>query len=333
VRTLLIFLITIALGAASYFYWNGSHKAVFEVASVTRGPAVEAIYATAVVEPVRWSAIAPLKTGQIDNILVEEGDAVQKGQLLAHMDDEDLKAQLEETKALIVYSQKAYNRGKALFNSKSAAISEEELDKRRRNLNQQKSHARMFEEQIRQLSLKSPQDGVVLWRDIDPGEIKQAGETVFWVGQPKPLRLNAEGDEEDIPKIKPGQDVLILADAFPNEVMQGRVAKITPKGDPVNKSYRVYMSLPDETKLLIGMTVETNTVVKKTENALLVPSSALLDGMVFRVTQNNKIQRTDVKLGTIGEDHVQILEGLSASDRLLLNPTPTLKDGQKIRAE
>jgi RND family efflux transporter MFP subunit len=313
VRTLLIFLITIALGAASYFYWNGSHKAVFEVASVTRGPAVEAIYATAVVEPVRWSAIAPLKTGQ--------------------MDDEDLKAQLEETKALIVYSQKAYNRGKALFNSKSAAISEEELDKRRRNLNQQKSHARMFEEQIRQLSLKSPQDGVVLWRDIDPGEIKQAGETVFWVGQPKPLRLNAEVDEEDIPKIKPGQDVLILADAFPNEVMQGRVAKITPKGDPVNKSYRVYMSLHDETKLLIGMTVETNTVVKKTENALLVPSSALLDGMVFRVTQNNKIQRTDVKLGTIGEDHVQILEGLSASDRLLLNPTPTLKDGQKIRAE
>jgi HlyD family secretion protein len=323
VRTFLIFLIVIALGAASYFYWSGAHNPVFKIVSVKRGPAVEAVYATAVVEPIHWSAIAPLKTGQIDNILVEEGDVVQKGQLLAHMDDEDLKAQLEETKALIVYSQKAYNRGKALFNSKSAAISEEELDKRRRNLNQQKS----------QLSLKSPQDGVVLWRDIDPGEIKQAGETVFWVGQPKPLRLNAEVDEEDIPKIKPGQDVLILADAFPNEVMQGRVAKITPKGDPVNKSYRVYMSLPDETKLLIGMTVETNTVVKKTENALLVPSSALLDGMVFRVTQNNKIQRTDVKLGTIGEDHVQILEGLSASDRLLLNPTPTLKDGQKIRAE
>lgn len=327
---LISILIIVALTCATYFFWGYSKKPTLEITTVIQGPAVEAVYATAVVEPVNWSAVAPLKTGQIIEILVEEGDVVEKDTVLARMDTKDLEAQLDETRALVAYHRKAYDRAKELI--KTSAISRDRLDERRRNYDQQKSHARMFEEQIRQMELRALQDGVVLWRDIDPGEIKQAGEIVFWVGQPKPLRLNAEVDEEDIPQIQEGQKVLILADAFQDEVMEARVSQITPKGDPVNKSYRVYMDLPEDTKLMIGMTVETNTVIQEYGNALLVPVSAVKDGHVFSILDSNEIRKTPVKIGIVGEEHVQILNGVQINERIILNPPPNLKDGQEIKA-
>ena len=89
-------------------------------------------------------------------------------------------------------------------------------------------------------------------------------------------------DEEDIPLVTVGQPVLIKADAFPGRILDGTVAEITPKGDPVNKSYRVRIGLPPDTPLMIGMTVESNIVVRREDAALLVPQAASRDGRLRR---------------------------------------------------
>ena len=88
-------------------------------------------------------------------------------------------------------------------------------------------------------------------------------DTVFWIGDPKPLRITADVDEEDVPRVEPGQKVLLRADAFPDRVLEGGLTSITPKGDPVQKTYRVRIELPDDAPLLIGMTVEANVVVRE----------------------------------------------------------------------
>jgi multidrug efflux pump subunit AcrA (membrane-fusion protein) len=82
-------------------------------------------------------------------------------------------------------------------------------------------------------------------------------------------------DEEDIAQVRPGQEVLIRADALAGQTFRGQVLAVTPKGDPVARSYRVRISLPADTPLMIGMTTETNIVLRRSDNALLVSVGAV----------------------------------------------------------
>ena len=325
----------IALGFGAFALWSSSSPKAYKTIQVTKGKAVEAVYATAVVEPVTWAAIAPIKTGRITEINVDEGDIVNTGEILARLDDADLRAQIEENKALEEYYASEVTRANKLITT--GAMSREKLEHRKSSLAQIRGRISMFEEQIRQLALAAPMDGTVLWRDVELGEVKPAGEILFWVGQPSPLRLEAEVDEEDIPKIKSGQSVLITADAFPGEVMEGLIHWISPKGDPVNKSYRAYVTLPEDTKLMIGMTVETNTIVEKKDHALLIPTEALAESNIVWLAVKNgegyKARKTTVKTGIRGDNQIEILEGVQNEMRVLLPPFDNLSDGLDIRVK
>lgn len=315
--------------------WTSTRPAGYVLAKAEMGKAVEAVYATAVVEPVTWAAIAPIMTGRIMEVNVQEGDQVKTGDILARLDDSDLRAQLDESRALETYHAAEFERAEKLI--KTGALSEDKYEQRKSSLIQTRARSSMLEQQIQQLAMASPMNGTVLWRDVELGEVKEGGKPLFWVGQPLPLRLEAEVDEEDIPKIKSGQTVLITADAFPGEVMHGILHWVSPKGDPVNKSYRVYVTLPEDTQLMIGMTVETNTVVQEKDGALLIPLNALSDdGYVWRAESatggKTKVQRQKVKAGIRGENKVEILEGLKEGDRVVLPPFDGLSEGSAIQA-
>ena len=116
-------------------------------------------------------------------------------------------------------------------------------------------------------------DGVVLRRDGEVGEIAEVGQILFRVGVPKPLQVVAEVNEEDIPRVAVGQTVLLRTDAFPGQRLEATVREITPMGDPVAKTYRIRVALPDDTPLRPGMSVEANVVTREKPNALLVPAT------------------------------------------------------------
>lgn len=313
--------------------WLFTRPPAVKTAPVVTGTAVEAVYATAVVEPVSWAAVAPVRTGRLAEINVKEGDIVRKGDILARLDDADLRAQLREEEAKAANFASEFKRAEGLI--KSGAIAKESYDQRKTNLTQSQARIATLEEQIRQLALIAPLDGTVLWRDVESGEVKSAGAEIFWVGPPRPLRLNAEIDEEDIPKIISGQRVLITADAFPGEALEGKIDRVSPKGDTVNKSYRAYMSLPDDTKLMIGMTVETNTIIKTKENALLVPVEAVDDGPALWIAAKEnggyKARKIAVKTDIRDEEHAEITAGVKDGDRVILPPWSTLSDGDAVR--
>ena len=104
---------------------------------------------------------------------------------------------------------------------------------------------------------------------------------LYRIGLPKPLQVVAEVNEEDIPRVWNGMKVLLRTDAFPNRPLEGMVSEITPAGDPVAKTYRVKVALPDDTPLRVGMSVEANIVTREKADVLLVPSAAVVDGHVF----------------------------------------------------
>lgn len=293
----------------------------------TRGPAVEAVYATGTVEPVYWSKVAPVGTGRIAAILARDGDPVKKGTVLARLEDQDKSANVMQLAARRDFLRDELVRAQNL--QRKGFFSTQALQRAASELKQAEASLAAANKPLADTLLTAPLAGVVLRQDGEKGETVLANQTLFWVGLAKPLRIIAEVDEEDIARVHPGQRVLIKADAFSGVVLEGRVAEITPKGDPINKSYRARISLPDDTPLKVGMTTETNIIVREEENALLVPAAAVSGGRLW-VAENDRAKRLPVKTGTIGEKKAEILSGLKGDESVIANPPPDLKEGDAV---
>lgn len=331
-----VLLIAALVVGGAFLLWRGGVGAVpLAILKPVKGAAIDAVYATAVVEPRLWSKIAPLRTGRIVEVLFDEGVRIPSDAPLARMDDGDLRAQLAAAQSDIDFRRAEFERAEKL--AATDATSRRKLDEARTALEQAQANGRMLEEQVRQMTIFSPINGVILWRGVEPGEVKQSGQTIFWIGEPKPLRLEAEVDEQDIPRIRRGQKVLITADAFPGQVLSGEVESVTPKGDPVSKSYRVFVSLPDETPLMIGMTVETNTIVAYKPDALLVPASAVRDGAVWVASShgdgNAAVRKASVAIGVRGEKVIEVVEGIGSDDFVIASPPESLAEGDLVSVE
>jgi multidrug efflux pump subunit AcrA (membrane-fusion protein) len=108
------------------------------------------------------------------------------------------------------------------------------------------------------------------------------------------------------------------------------VIEVTPKGDPVSRSYRVRLRLADPSRFRVGMTVDVNLIVAQRANALLVPATAVSDKAVW-VVRDERLHRQPVRVGASGSGRTEILEGLSDDARIVEAPGPTLQEGRRAR--
>ena len=175
-------------------------------------------------------------------------------------------------------------------------------------------------------------DGVVLRRDGEVGEIAGTGanDVLLWVGQPSPLRVVAEVNEDDIARVKLGQRALLRHEGHSGAPLGATVESVTPKGDPQTKTFRVYLALPGDTPLKIGMSVEANIVVAEVKNVLLIPTEAVSDKLV-QVVVNGRLVRRPVETGIRGTRMTEIRSGLANSDRVAAPFRADVADGRAVR--
>lgn len=328
-RAYLLFavLLLTLVGAAGTVVWL-TFSVPVQIARPARGPAVQAVYATGVVEPVNWAKVAPTGTGRLVEIAARDGAAVRRGDLLAKLDDREAQALLKELEAVEGFRKDELERYARL--AKTSIASRQAFERTASEHARAVAAVAAARQRVRDLTLLAPMDGVVLRQDGEVGEVVETGEILFWIGRNRPLWIEAEVDEEDIPLIAVGQRAAIKADAFPRRNLDGAVREITPKGDPISKNYRVRISLPDDTPLLIGMTTEVNIVVQVTDNALLVPAGAVQVDHVW-VVQGDRVQRRPVIVGIRGETMFEIAEGLDDGETIVLDPPEILEDGDRVR--
>jgi RND family efflux transporter MFP subunit len=323
-----LILVIAALASGGGWFWLRSGETVVAMVLPHRGAAVEAIYATGTVEAEKWARIASVVPGRIAEILAFEGDTVRQGQPLARLDDREASARVSELEAKAAYWREEMARSGTLV---ASGIRSKEADQKARSEYNQVIAAISAARQRRtDLVVTSPLDGVVLRRDGEVGELAEVKDTLFWVGAPRPLRMTAEVDEEDIARVKVGQKVLIKADAFADRVLEAKVDRITPKGDPINKTFRVRMVLPDDTPLLVGMTTEINIITQERSDVLLIPATAVADGKVL-VLEGGIARALTVKLGIRGRTMTEIQDGLAGDQPVIAAPPPGLKSGDRVR--
>ena len=320
--------LALLVGAGAWWIFGGRPEVA--MTAVVAGDAAQVVYATGIVELVSWSKVSALQRKRITEICRCEGQSVKKGDILARLDDVEERSTLAELTARRDRIKEDVDRVRVLVERNvSSRVS---FDEKLTQLREYDARLAAQRDRIADLELRAPMDGVVLRRDGEVGEIAGTlnSDVLLWVGQPQPLRVVADVNEEDIGKVKPGQNVLLRHESQPAEPLPATVDSITPKGDPATKTFRAYFLLPDETPLKIGMSVEANVFVREVKGVPLVPTQAVLDGHV-QVVENGRVRRQRVKLGVAGTRMVEVIEGLALGQAVVAPANAALKDGARVR--
>jgi membrane fusion protein (multidrug efflux system) len=322
--------VALALGMAAIAGWWLWRAPTITVARVARGSAAEIVYATGSVEPETWSRSTPLVRGRIVERCRCEGKTVKRGDLLARLDDKEAVATLNDLRALEEFQHREFERqaqllARGVATSQAYQRAESDLARIRAQIAAQSQRLEYYK-------IVSPMDGTVLKEDGEVGDMVEPGTILYRIGLEKPLWVVAEVNEEDIPRVQVGQKALLRTDAFANQVLPGLVRQITPAGDPIAKTFRVRIGLPDDTPLRVGMSVEANIVSREKPDVILVPANAVVNNSLFTVEDGHARLRK-VEIGVRGTGFVEIVNGLVEGALVASPATTNIKNGSRVRSQ
>lgn len=327
-RTVVLLIAAVAVAGAAIWLLAARPPSV-ETARIVRGTAADVIYATGVVEPRHWAKVTPVRRGRIVESCECEGETVEKGHLLFRLDDAEYRAQVAELEARLSLLQKDLLRAADLFGR--GVTTRERHEEAQAAVTEARAVLEAAKSRLKDLEIRSPLDGQVLRLEGEVGEVSELSLPLAWVGQPRPLLIVAEVNEEDIPRVSVGQEALLKADAFPGQALPAEVSSITPMGDPDLQTYRVRLALPPDTPLLIGMSVDVNIVVRTVADAVLAPTAALIGGALQVVGPDGRVTLRAVQTGIRGARFVQILDG-AEPDMVVVSPAVDgLEAGSRVR--
>jgi len=342
---------------------------VVEVERVVKGTAISAVYGTVRIEPVFVVHVRAQNNGFIrltDAVSTGRGaigKPVAKDELLATIADETTARQLkqaqsdlksaEEQARLELPSSEPLKIAEAnverlekltslsnvpaveLEKAKSEAkrlrdALETEKIERERNLASLREAVKKAETLTNRLEIRAPMDGILSDIKAIDGEFVSDGAQLFTVSSRKNY-VRGEVNEEDIGEVKVGMPAVLQMYAFRTRQFKATVTSIVPAADPDTQRYTVLLDLQNPPEnLLAGMTGEMNIITGRHENALLVPSRAVLVDQVWRI-KLGVVEKRTVKIGYRTLEFSEVLAGLKEGDRVVVSEQDKLKPGRFVR--
>ncbi|WKA29029.1 efflux RND transporter periplasmic adaptor subunit [Bradyrhizobium roseum] len=319
-----------AAGAGYYAYANFLYPPLVTTSYASLAPVSEAVYGTGTVEPERWAKVVPLQRRRLVELCRCEGQVVRAGQVLGRQDDAEERSALEQMEINRGQLERDLLRAEKDRDKSDAARTE--YEQRWTRHEEAKSRIAAQKVHLDSLLLKAPLDGMVLRRDGEVGEIAGPTDVLFWVGPPAPMQVVAEVNEEEINRIVSGQKAFLRSEAFPGRALRATVSQITPKGDPTRKTFRVYLRLPQDTPLRIGMSVEVNIIFREKPSAIVVPAEAVAGDWV-QMIDDGKVRRVPITVGIRGNRNTEIIGDVAKGTTVLSPARRDLADGTRIRID
>ena len=351
--------------AAAYFFL----MPVAEVTQVRRGTAISAVYGTVRIEPAFVVRVRAQNDGFIRLAEAFSagrgaiGKSVEKGQLLATIADEETSRQLKQARAdlqaavdraalplpssellkaaednlqrleKVVSSGNVpaveYQKSKSEVNRLRGAVETERIE-RDRNLNSLEETTKKLEAEMKNAEVRSPIEGILTNVQTIDGELVSDGNELFTVSS-RQTYVRGEVNEEDVGEVKAGMKARVQLYAYRTRTFDARVTSVQPAADPTTQRYTVVLEMerpPDN--LMVGMTGEMNIITGVHENALLVPTRALLVDQAL-VVNGGIVQRRTVNVGFRTLDVSEALSGLSEGDHAIISDQDKFHSGQPVR--
>jgi HlyD family secretion protein len=167
--------------------------------------------------------------------------------------------------------------------------------------------------------VRSEYDGKVFRTLKEKGELVRRGEAVAVIGNDKAYYLQLDIDEQDILKVKPGQNVLVSIDAYPGKVYKATIEKVYPFVNKQQQSVRADAGMVDSLPgYFSGLSVEANIVIREKEKALVIPKSALAGRDTVRVETPDGVKLTRIQTGIETLEEVEVVGGLDGSSKIVV---------------
>ena len=388
-------ILIVAATAGGYYAW--SREPVVEVktatvaaAGTTAGAAGSVLNASGYVTARRRATVSSKVTGKVLDVFVEEGRAVRKGDVLARLDDTQMRAILEVSEARLAASQKAAAEDQARLREaeltlerrrqlvKEQVISRAELDAAEAQTDSLKARIALAQQQVAvaqsevnarrtdlgDMVVRAPFDGVAISKDAQPGEMispVSAGGGFTRTGictivDMSSLEIEVDVSEQYINRVRPGQPVEAVLDAYPDWRIPAHVITTVPSADRQRSTVRVRIgfdaakepvqsrgnvSTPKlDPRILPDMGVKTTFLAERRDDAqaprprLLVPKTAVRSSngaTVVFVVRGERVERRAVKAGAEDGGQIEVASGLSPGERLVVDGPATLTDGTRIK--
>ncbi|ROL65286.1 efflux transporter periplasmic adaptor subunit, partial [Pseudomonas protegens] len=285
--------------------------------------------------------------GKVSRRLVEEGERVKANQPLAELDPQDVRLQLEATRAQVTAATANLNlvraerdRYKTLLERQMVSHSQydnaENLYRAgEARLKQIKAEFDVANNQAGYAVLRAPQDGVVAKRAVEVGQVVAAGQTVFTLATDGEREVLISFPEQNYGRFKVGQPVSVELWTQPGQRFDGRIRELSPAADPKSRTFAARIAF-SAGKVAAELGQSARVFIQSADAlSLSVPLSALTaEGgatYVWRVDAHNTLHKTPVRVGAFGEKTVPVLEGLSASDWVVAAGVHVLHEGLQVR--
>lgn len=269
--------------------------------------------------------------GQVIQILVKEGDFVKEGQVLARIKADKHNAGLQQAKALLENAEQEVKRFEQAY--KTGGVTRQQLEKIQLQYKNAKANFSMASLNVTDTSVKSKISGIINLKNIEEGSFVGAGSVLFNIVNINNLKLKIAVDEAQVSLLKKGQKVQIKPSVSAN-LIEGEINFIAPKSNGALK-FPVEILVKNPThQLKAGMYATAQFSLKSEEKTLLVPRSAFVGSVsqnrIFKVS-NQKAELISVQSGRNFGDKVEILSGLSASDKVIISGQINLDNGTPIK--
>ncbi|MCA2016411.1 efflux RND transporter periplasmic adaptor subunit [Vibrio tritonius] len=369
-KNLVIAAIVLALGGGATYYFSPKEEAPqYATQPVTRHSIEDTVVATGILQASKLVEVGAQVSGQIQNLAVNLGDEIKKGQLVAQIDSltqqnslkeaqaslTSLRAQRRAKEAQIRQAQAEFNRQNAML--KDNASSRSDYETAEANLAVYQAEAEELKAEIDQAvisvdtakvdlgytTISAPIDGTVVYTAVSEGQTvnsNQSTPTIIELAQLNKMTVKAQISEADVVNVKPGMEVYFTILGQPNKryhaklraiepgptLMTGDDQDLTIEDDEAIYYYGLFdVDNPDRV-LRIGMTAQVSIVLKKSDDALLVPAQVLVKqpgpkGQAqyqVPVLENGKLVNRDVKVGINNKVNAEILSGLKEGDQVVL---------------
>lgn len=336
--SLVVFLAALGVGCgASQPSSEGPTKRAVEVRVISVSPRPLVVTTTAVgtIEPENRVVVAAQEEGLVTALLVREGDRVQRGDVLAQLDDRQLAAQLAEAQARLVEAEGQWRRARTL--TQEGLITEADGDAARAAYEVAQARVEALRTRLSFTRITAPVEGVVTVRHVELGDLVGSRAPVVELAAGRRV-LRVPVSELDVVKLKPGDACTVTVDALTQRAFSARIARIFPAADRASRQVTVEVMLEEAAPdIRPGFLARAELVVERLAAAIVVPEPVVLRGSEYPtfvyVVEEGTARVRPVCVGLRRDGGAQILSGLSDGERVVIEGSSFLRDGTPVQVQ
>jgi len=304
------------------------------IETVHPGSLEEYLDLTGYTEALNDVIIASELGGTVQELTVDRGDRVKKGQVLAKVSADIYKAQLAEARARLRLKEAELEKAKALF-EKSSITAMQKLQAQE-EYDVASAQTAMAESRLRRAVIRAPFPGIIDDRYVEPGELVGPGGRLLRLVDRSGIKITSDLSELDVSSLNPGITGQVTFDAFPGDTFQAELTFVASSSDPASRSFPCEFRLSGTAGEVVrsGMIARIHILKELHKSVLVLPQTTIVEtetGSTVFIVNGDTAHRKEVILGASNDGMVIVKDGLESGQTVVVTGHRDLVDGQQVR--